>query len=122
MIDRTILDSFCHADIGPEATRFGYLLLEAEAQVQNAVPNLTLRVSENTPDDFLLAAVKCALVTAKPSFANDNMFRPEFDKGDYCIASCYNGLYKGGGSYTLSRLLLANIAKRSKDLKDFRAK
>ena len=33
MIDRTILDSFCHADIGPRATRFGYLLMEVEAEL-----------------------------------------------------------------------------------------
>lgn len=119
MIDRTILDSFCHADIGPEATRFGYLLMEAEAQVQNAVPNLTLRVSEDTPDDFLLAAVKCALTTAKPSFANDRMFRSELGD-DYCVASCYNGLYQGGGAYTLSRLILSNVAKKADNSEHFK--
>ena len=119
-VDRTILDSFAHADIGPRKTRMGSLILKVEAELENAVPNITMRVSDETEDNFLLEAVQCALRCAKPSFANDKMFRPEFDKGDYCIASCYNGLYKGGGSYTLSRLLLANIAKRSKDLKDFR--
>ncbi|MBQ3011786.1 MAG: DUF3029 family protein, partial [Oscillospiraceae bacterium] len=119
MIDRTILDSFCHADIGPEATRFGYLLMEAEAEVQNAVPNLTMRVSEETPDEFLLAAVKCALATAKPSFANDRMFRRELGD-DYCVASCYNGLYQGGGSYTLCRLILSNIAKRADNIEHFK--
>ena len=38
----------------------------------------------------------------------------------YCIASCYNGLLKAGGSYTLSRLILSNIAKRAKDIQDFK--
>lgn len=119
MIDRTILDSFCHADIGPKATRFGYLLMEVEAELQNAVPNLTMLVSDETPDEFLLAGVKCALKSAKPSFANDRMFRSELGD-DYCVASCYNGLYKGGGSYTLSRLILSNIAKKAKDINDFK--
>ena len=118
-IDRTILDSFSHANVGPRATRAGYLLMEVEGELENAVPNLTMRVAKDTPDDFVLAGIKCALKCAKPSFANDTMFRSEL--GDsYCIASCYNGLYKGGGSYTLSRLRLSAIAKHSKDLKDFR--
>lgn len=118
-IDRTILDSFCHADIGPADTRAGRLIMEVEAELEDAVPNLTMRVSQDTPDEFLLAGVKCALRSAKPSFANDRMFRGEL--GDnYCIASCYNGLYKAGGSYTLCRLLLHGIAKRSSGIEDFK--
>lgn len=119
MADRTILDSFCHADLGPKASRLGYLLMEVEGELQNAVPNITMRVAEDTPDEFVLAGIKCALKTAKPSFANDRMFRGELGD-DYCIASCYNGLYKGGGSYTLSRLILSNIAKRSTGIDDFK--
>lgn len=118
-VDRTILDSFCHADIGPKPTRVGRLLMEVEGELQNAVPNLSMRVSDETTDEFLLEGVRCALKSAKPSFANDAMFRAEL--GDnYCIASCYNGLLKAGGSYTLSRLILSNIAKRSKNLDDFK--
>lgn len=119
-IDRTILDSFSHADIGPEATRAGSLILEVEGELQDAVPNLTMLVHpERTSDEFLTECVECALKTAKPSFANDVMFRKELGD-DYVIASCYNGLVEGGGSFTLSRLILANIAKRSENLKDFR--
>ena len=118
-VDRSILDSFCHADIGPKPTRVGRLLMEVEGELQNAVPNLSMRVSDETTDEFLLEGVRCALKSAKPSFANDAMFRTEL--GDnYCIASCYNGLLKAGGSYTLSRLILSNIAKRSKSLDDFK--
>ncbi len=117
-VDRTILDSFAHANVGPKATRAGYLIMKAEAEQQDAVPNLTMRVAEDTPDEFIMAGIECGLKTAKPSFANDAMFRHELGD-DYCIASCYNGLYKAGGSYTLSRLRLSAIAARSKDLKDF---
>ena len=119
MADRTILDSFCHADIGPKASRLGYLLMEVETELENAVPNLTMRVAEDTPDEFILAGIRCALHSAKPSFANDKMFRAELGD-DYCIASCYNGLLKAGGAYTLTRLILSNIAKRAKDIADFK--
>lgn len=119
-IDRTILDSFSHADIGPKATKAGYLLLEAEKELEQAVPNLSMKYEEGvTEDEFALAAVDCALHSAKPSFANHKMFKSELTE-DYVIASCYNGLRVGGGSYTLCRLILGNIAKRSENLKDFK--
>lgn len=119
-VDRTILDSFCHANVGPKASRAGMLLLQAESELVNAVPNLSMRYDEDiTSDEFLLAGVKCALKTAKPSFANHKMFQQEL--GDqYVIASCYNGLLEGGGSYTLVRLLLSHIADRAENIKHFK--
>ncbi len=118
-MDRTILDSFSHANIGPTATKAGRLLLEAEAELEQAVPNLTMKYEEGvTPDDFALLAINTALHSAKPSFANHKMFQEEFS-GNYVIASCYNGLPYGGGSYTLCRMILGNIAKRATGLKDF---
>lgn len=119
-IDRTVLDSFSHANIGPKPTKAGELLLEVEAELENAIPNLTLKYDEDlTSDDFALKAVQCALKSAKPSFANHRMFKNELGEG-YVIASCYNGLLLGGGSYTLCRLILGNIAKRAKNIKDFK--
>lgn len=118
-VDRTILDSFCHANIGPYASRAGLLLLKAESELVNAVPNLTMRYDEDiTSDEFLLAGVNCALKAAKPSFANHKMFQGELG-GNYVIASCYNGLPEGGGSYTLVRLLLSHIAARAADIRHF---
>lgn len=118
-VDRTILDSFAHANIGPKATKTGRLLLEAEAELQQAVPNLTLKYEEGvTPDDFALMAIKTSLLTAKPSFANHKMFTKELTQ-EYVIASCYNGLPYGGGAYTLCRLILGNIAKRADNINDF---
>ena len=119
-MDRTILDSFAHANLGPEPTKAGYLILEAEKELECAVPNISLKYEEGITDDaFGTAAVECALKTAKPSFANHAMFKKELSE-NYVIASCYNGLPVGGGSYTLCRLILGNIAKRSKDIKDFK--
>lgn len=119
-MDRTILDSFSHANIGPKATKAGRLLLEVETELEHAIPNLTMKYEEGvTDDEFALKAIGCALHSAKPSFANHAMFREELTE-DYVIASCYNGLPLGGGSYTLCRLILGNIAKRSSDIRDFK--
>ena len=119
-MDRTILDSFSHANIGPRETKAGRLLLEAEKELENAVPNLSFKYDEDiTPDDFALKAIDCAMHSAKPSFANHKMFKSELGE-NYVIASCYNGLLLGGGAYTLCRLVLGNIAKRAKNIKDFK--
>lgn len=121
-MDRTVLDSFAHGDIGPQDTKAGRMILEVEAELQTAVPNITLKYEEGvTPDDFALLAVNTALKTAKPSFANHRMFKKELTE-DYVIASCYNGLPYGGGSYTLCRLILGNIAKRAANITEFKEK
>lgn len=117
-IDRTITDSFCHANIGPEDTKAGRLILRAERELQDSIPNLTLKFSEETPDAFAVEAIKTALATAKPSFAYDEMFRTDFN-GDYAIVSCYNGLNIGGGSYTLSRLKLDKLAMKATSTEDY---
>lgn len=120
-IDRTILDSFCHANIGPKATVAGRLILEVEKELQNAVPNITVKYDEEiTEDSFAKLCIDTTLKTAKPSFANHNMFVKDLSK-DYAIASCYNGLKIGGGAYTLVRILLGNAAKKAKSIEDFKS-
>lgn len=119
-IDRTILDSFSHANLGPVATKAGRIILEAEKELENAVPNITLKYDKAlTSDEFALQCIDTALHSAKPSFANHEMFKNELGE-DYVIASCYNGLKLAGGSYTLCRLILGNIAKRAKNIEDFK--
>jgi hypothetical protein len=59
-------------------TKAGRLILQAEREQQDAVPNLTLKYSRETPQEFVLDAVRTALVSAKPSFANHEMFMSEF--------------------------------------------
>ena len=41
-IDRTLCDSFVHANIGPKETVTGRLILELTEEMQLAIPNLTL--------------------------------------------------------------------------------
>ena len=114
-IDRTIPDSYCHMNIGPEATRAGRIIVETETRLANAIPSITLLYDPDiTPDDFAADCVKCALVCAKPSFANHKVYQNIY-KTPYGIASCYNCLPLGGGAFTLSRIVLARLAERAKD-------
>ncbi len=117
-IDRTITDSFCHANIGPKATKAGSLILRASKELNTSIPNITLKYSDETPNDFALEAIATSLETAKPSFANHEMFSKEFGN-DYGIASCYNGLPIGGGSFTLVRMNLAKLRPIAKNTDDF---
>ena len=118
-IDRTLTDSFVHANIGPKETVTGNIILELSEEMQNAIPNITLKYDKDiTNDEFANKAIKCMLKTAKPSFANDAMFKAEWGD-DYAIASCYNGLKIGGGGFTLPRLRLAEMAKKALNLDDF---
>lgn len=120
-IDRTITDSFCHANLGPEPTRAGTLILRAERELQDAIPNITLKVSPATTEEFMRDAATTSLITAKPSFANHAMFSKEFENfaDGYAIVSCYNGLPIGGGSYTLSRLKLDKLSFEAVNSADY---
>lgn len=117
-IDRTITDSFCHANIGPVDTKAGRLILRAERELKKSIPGLTLKYNKDTSDDFAIDCIKTTLLTAKPSFANHEMFIEDFGER-YAIASCYNGLPIGGGSFTLVRLNLAYLAKKAKNKEEF---
>lgn len=117
-IDRTLTDSFCHANVGPKDSKAGRIILKVQRELQTAIPNITVKYNKNTPEDFAIDCINTALVTAKPSFANDKMFSNELGE-NYNIVSCYNGLYTGGGSYTLCRLNLAFLAKKADNREDF---
>ena len=118
-IDRTLPDSFVHANIGPEATKAGKLILQAEKELQNPIPNLSLKYSPNiTSDEFALAAIKTGLEVSKPYFANHEMYLNDFGE-NYGLASCYNGLPSGGGSFTLVRLNLKALAESVDSQEEF---
>ncbi|MDR2940537.1 MAG: YjjI family glycine radical enzyme, partial [Clostridiales bacterium] len=118
-IDRTIPDAFCHADIGPKATLAGRVILECERELENAVPNMTILYDKTITDDsFAKEAILTQLKVAKPAFANHKLFEAELGK-NYAVASCYNGLIIKGGAYTLTRLLLSNLAKKADSIEGF---
>ena len=119
-IDSTLTDSFVHANVGPKLTKAGRIILELTKEMQLAIPNITLLYNpELTPEEDALFALDSMLHTAKPSFANDVMFKSDFKNDKYCVASCYNGLLIGGGGFTLPRVRLANMATEAKSLDDF---
>lgn len=97
-LDRTITDGFCHANIGPEFTRAGKLILEVEKDLQNAVPNLTLKYDpEVTADEFGEQAIYTSLFCANPAICNYRL-NSETYSCDYGISSCYNMLPVAGGA------------------------
>ncbi|MBI9098429.1 MAG: YjjI family glycine radical enzyme, partial [Spirochaetaceae bacterium] len=117
-IDKTIVDSFCHADIGPYETKAGRHILKAVIELKNPTPNMTLHYDQSvTTDAFAMKAAEACLLASKPSFSNIVKYRK--DVGDHAIVSCYNALPIGGGAYTLLRLRLGTIVKRADNLEQF---
>ena len=117
-LDRTITDSFCHANLGPAATRAGRLLLEVLAEVQNTVPNFTLKYDpEVTPDAFAEAAIRCSLACSNPALCSHPANRDTFD--DYGVSSCYNILPIRGGAYTLTRVTLTRLVDDARGVEHF---
>ena len=119
-IDRSLTDSFVHANIGPVDTKAGRLILKAMKELECAMPNLTVKYDKDiTSKEFIELCASTALVTAKPSFANHKMDVEDFGTENYALASCYNGFIIGGGGYTLVRLVLSRLAESSGSVEDF---
>lgn len=117
-LDRTITDSFCHANLGPEATRAGRLILRTEKELGNAVPNFTIKYNPSvTPDDFMEEAISVSLACSNPAICNDADCASVYDR--YAVCSCYNILPLQGGAYTLTRITLAKLAEEARDAEHF---
>ena len=118
-LDRTITDSFCHANLGPKGLRATRLILEVEKELQNAVPNFTYKYDKNiTSDEIAELALYTSLYCANPAMANHDLIKDTYSV-DYGISSCYNILPTNGGAYTLSRLVLPKMALLASDSEDF---
>lgn len=117
-LDRTITDGFCHANLGPEETRTGRIILKLEKELQNAVPNLTLKYDPDiTPDSYGELALYTSLYCANPAVCNHRMHKETYE--DYGISSCYNILPIGGGSYTLTRIVLPKLVPEAESREQF---
>lgn len=111
-IDRMVPDAFAHLDLGPNDGRVVRSILRVERSLRQAVPNITLKVDpELTPDDLVLDGVRTVFETGKPHFVNHPMMVGDHGEG-YAAVSCYNSLKIGGGSHTLVRLNLKEVALR----------
>lgn len=110
-LDRLLPDAFVHTDLGPDDSRLGRLILRLERELHQVVPNITLKVDpERTPDDYLLDAVATVFEVAKPHFVNHPLMVADLGP-EYAAVSCYNSLPIGGGSHTLTRLNLLEVAR-----------
>ena len=117
-IDKTIPDSFCHANLGPKTNQATKLILEAVLELNNPTPNLTFIYQKGVSDeDIYTLAIKAGLLKAKPSFANIEYCRDVLDK--YAFVSCYNHLPKQGGAYSLTRIRLGTLARKFDNQADF---
>jgi YjjI family glycine radical enzyme len=112
-LDRQLPDAFVHADLGPDDGRAVRAILRVDRELRQVVPNLSLKVDPaRTPSELLHEAVRTAGADGKPHFVNHPMMVADLGP-DYGIASCYNSLPRGGGSYTLVRLNLAESVRCS---------
>ena len=110
-LDRMLPDAFVHADLGPSDGRVVRSILRVERSLRQVVPNLTLKVSPDTPDDLVEDAVRTVFETGKPHFANHPMMLADHGE-DYAVVSCYNSLKVGGGAHSLVRLNLKEALAR----------
>lgn len=111
-LDRLFPDAFTHANLGPHDSRVTRAVLAVQRDLRQVVPNLTLRVDPAvTPDELLVDAMRTVVDAAQPHLVNHPMMVQ--DLGDrYGVVSCYNSLPVGGGSHTLVRLNLKEVARR----------
>jgi YjjI family glycine radical enzyme len=117
-LDRMLPDAFTHANLGPRDTRVGRMALRLERELLQVVPNLSLKVHpELTPDALLVDAVETVFACGQPHFVNDPMMAEGLGPS-YGVASCYNSLRVGGGSHTLVRLNLREVALRHHGSRD----
>jgi YjjI family glycine radical enzyme len=109
-LDRILPDAFVHTNIGPADNRVARTILRLERELEQVVPNVTLKVDPTqTPDDLIEDAVQTVFVNGKPHFVNHPLMTRDLGER-YGVVSCYNSLKVGGGSHTLVRLNLKEVA------------
>ena len=110
-LDRMLPDAFVHANVGPSDGRVVRSIWRVERSLRQVVPNLTLKVAPDTPDDLIRDAVETVFVTGKPHFVNHPMMVGDHGE-DYAVVSCYNSLKVRGGAHSLVRLNLREAVAR----------
>jgi YjjI family glycine radical enzyme len=112
-LDRMFPDAFAHTNLSPEYNRVAKTIFELERELLQVVPNISLKVDARlTSDDYLLDAIKTVFACGKPHFINNQMMVKDLGP-EYAAVSCYNSLKIGGGSHTLNRLNLKEVALSS---------
>lgn len=113
-LDRTIPDAFMHANIGPTDNRVARTILKVDSELKQVAPNLTFYYDPDiSTDEILELATNSIVECCKPHIANHPIHAETFDERGYGIVSCYNVLPVGGGSSTMTRVNLKEVAMRA---------
>lgn len=119
-LDRTLPDAFMHANIGPSDNRVARAILRVDAELKQTAPNLTFIYDPDvSSEEILRLATDNIVECSKPHIANHPLHAAAFDERGYGIVSCYNVLPVAGGSSTLTRVNLKEVALRSRGEADF---
>ncbi|MEZ9243763.1 YjjI family glycine radical enzyme [Vibrio lentus] len=120
MLDRTLPDAFMHVNIGPSDNIVCRTILRVDAELKQIAPNLTFMYDPAvTPDDLLRHAASNICECSKPHIANYPAHAAAYGDKRFGIVSCYNSLPLAGGSNTLVRMNLKQVALKSEDSVDF---
>ena len=120
MLDRTLPDAFMHVNIGPTDNIICRTILRVDAELKQIAPNLTFMYDPAvTPDDLLRHAASNICECSKPHIANYPAHAAAYGDKRFGIVSCYNSLPLAGGSNTLVRMNLKQVALKSEDSADF---
>ncbi|MFB9153581.1 YjjI family glycine radical enzyme [Vibrio gallaecicus] len=120
MLDRTLPDAFMHVNIGPADNIVCRTILRVDAELKKIAPNLTFMYDPAiTPDDLLRQATSNICECSKPHIANYPLHAKAYGDKKFGIVSCYNSLPLAGGSNTLVRMNLKEVALKSADRVDF---
>ncbi|MFM8620820.1 MAG: YjjI family glycine radical enzyme, partial [Candidatus Nanopelagicaceae bacterium] len=112
-LDRMFPDAFAHTNLSPQYNRVAKTILKLERELLQVVPNISLKVDpEFTTDEYLLDAIATVFTCGKPHFISHPMMVDDLGS-EYAAVSCYNSLKIGGGSHTLNRLNLKEVALAS---------
>lgn len=110
LVDRLHPSGFVNANLGPEETRAGTLLLDVDRTVRTIANTTFLYDPDATSRALALDAVQTALELSKPYFFNHRLMERDWGPG-YTVASCLNSMLVGGGVYTLVRANLGRLAE-----------
>lgn len=120
MLDRTLPDAFMHVNIGPSDNVICRTILQIDAELKQIAPNLTFMYDPQiTPDDLLRQATSNICQCSKPHIANYPMHAQAYGDKQFGIVSCYNSLPLAGGSNTLVRMNLKQVASHAENREDF---
>ncbi len=117
-LNKTIVNTYCHTDIGTNPTKAGMHLFKALIDLGRANFQIVYRYdSEENSDELTQLAVTTGLMYDNVSFSH--ILTDKNESNNYGIMGCYNVLPYGGGSYTTLRLCIDHLVKEVMSTEEF---